>query len=239
MHRLCRTELWTQKRRSAGAECCRRHPARPRDAALRAGAVQRAPGGHRGLQTSSYLPAGVGTAEVAEVVADPLADRCQGEFGLLAAFHGHADEGGVGVGRLEARVAPVVGVPRGRGGPGQGPGRGPGRRRGRRARDVDVVAELLGGQGESRAPEIHQAHQILPDAAAILGVLGDRGQADVGAREAGQPQQARLATAPLPLARARRPLSPEPGAGAHHGWRWAAEGEALTGRMLREEGAEG
>lgn len=55
-----------------------------------------------------YLPAGLCVSVVAEVVCDPAVDGGQRDFGLLAGLHGHADERGVGIGRLDLRVAPVV-----------------------------------------------------------------------------------------------------------------------------------
>lgn len=45
---------------------------------------------------------------VAEVLGDPVVDGGQSDFGLLAGLHGHTDEGGVGVGRLDFGVALVV-----------------------------------------------------------------------------------------------------------------------------------
>lgn len=49
-------------------------------------------------------------SEVAEVISNPLVDGREGDFGLLAGFHCHADEGGIGVGWLDVRVGLVVDV---------------------------------------------------------------------------------------------------------------------------------
>lgn len=45
---------------------------------------------------------------VAEVLGDPVVDGGQSDFRLLAGLHGHADEGGVGVRRLDLGVSFVV-----------------------------------------------------------------------------------------------------------------------------------
>jgi len=58
----------------------------------------------------SYLPGGIGVSEVAEVVGNPLVDGRKGDFGLFAGFHCHADESGVGVGRLDMGIGLVVNV---------------------------------------------------------------------------------------------------------------------------------
>lgn len=55
-----------------------------------------------------YLPGGISVAVVAEVISDPLVDTGQSDFGLLAGLHGHTDEGGVRVRRLDVRVSLVV-----------------------------------------------------------------------------------------------------------------------------------
>lgn len=55
-----------------------------------------------------YLPAGLGMSVVAEVLGDPAVDGGQGDFGLLAGLHGHADERGVGVWRFHMRVGFII-----------------------------------------------------------------------------------------------------------------------------------
>ena len=65
----------------------------------------------RGLHIS-YLPGGISVSEIAEVVSNPLVDGREGDVGPIAAFHRHADEGGIGVGRLDVRVGLVVHVVR-------------------------------------------------------------------------------------------------------------------------------
>lgn len=47
-------------------------------------------------------------AVVAEVISDPLVYAGQSDLGLLAGLHGHTDEGGVRVWRLDVRVSLVV-----------------------------------------------------------------------------------------------------------------------------------
>lgn len=61
-----------------------------------------------GVSGLGYLPAGLRVSVVAEVLCDPVVDGGQRHFGLLAGLHGHADERGVGVGRLDFGVRLVV-----------------------------------------------------------------------------------------------------------------------------------
>ena len=55
-----------------------------------------------------YLPAGLRVSVVAEIRRYPVVDGGQSHFGLLAGLHGHANERGVGIGRLDFGVAFVV-----------------------------------------------------------------------------------------------------------------------------------
>lgn len=80
-------------------------------------------------------------SEVAEVVSNPLVDGREGNFGLLAGFHRHADEGGVGVGRLDVWVGLVVNV-----------------LRELRVHGHGVVRRPRGGGGDGLAGSVGHAH---------------------------------------------------------------------------------
>lgn len=80
-------------------------------------------------------------SEVAEVVSNPLVDGREGDFGLLAGFHRHADKGGIGVGWLDVRVGLVVDVL------GEVRGHGHG-----------VVCRPRGGGGDGLAGSVGHAH---------------------------------------------------------------------------------
>jgi len=116
--------------------------------------------------SAAHLPGGVGRGEVAEVAADPGVDVAEQHLAAAARLHGHADQLGVGEGRLLGHAGVVDARPQ--------LGRVGGEAATARARLADgqerpvAVLQLKEGADEAVAPVARSTHQPVQAGQAVV-----------------------------------------------------------------------